>query len=90
MVLQRPEPDRTMRQICERMDEQILPAMYAFVGASFGASPSQLGWLTLCRALVQALSSPVGGLLGARGAGHHMHHVTHVLAAARVGLSCEK
>lgn len=48
----------------ERMDEQILPAVYAFIGASWSASPSQLGALTLARALVQALSSPIGGLLG--------------------------
>ena len=49
----------------ERMDEQILPALYNFVGQSFSASPSQLGTLTLCRALVQALSSPISGLSGA-------------------------
>ena len=48
----------------ERMDEQILPALYSFVGRSFNASPSQLGTLTLCRALVQALSSPIGGVCG--------------------------
>lgn len=51
--------------IMERMDEQILPALYNFIGLSFHATPSQLGTLTLCRALVQALSSPVGGLSGA-------------------------
>lgn len=39
--------------------------MYAYIGATWRASPSQLGTLTLCRALVQALSSPVGGFLGA-------------------------
>lgn len=50
--------------IMERMDEQILPALYNFIGLSFNATPSQLGTLTLCRALVQALSSPVGGLSG--------------------------
>lgn len=48
----------------ERMDEQILPAVYSFIGASWNATPSQLGALTLARALVQALSSPIGGLLG--------------------------
>jgi hypothetical protein len=53
-------------QIMERMDEQILPAVYAFVGASFNATPSQLGALTLGRAMVQALSSPAGGFLGAQ------------------------
>ena len=50
--------------IMERMDEQILPALYNFIGLSFRATPSQLGTLTLCRALVQALSSPIGGLSG--------------------------
>ena len=48
----------------ERMDEQILPALYNFIGHSFQATPSQLGTLTLCRAMVQALSSPIGGLSG--------------------------
>ena len=48
----------------ERMDEQILPAVYAFIGVSFHAKPSELGLLTLSRALVQALSSPIGGLAG--------------------------
>lgn len=48
----------------ERMDEQILPALYAFVAQSFQASPSQLGALTLSRALLQAISSPVSGLCG--------------------------
>ncbi|KAK9841289.1 hypothetical protein WJX74_003225 [Apatococcus lobatus] len=50
--------------IMERMDEQILPAVYRFIGVSFHASPSELGLLTLSRALVQALSSPIGGLAG--------------------------
>lgn len=49
----------------ERMDEQILPAVYAAIGASWHARPSQLGALTLGRALVQALASPLGGFLGA-------------------------
>ena len=48
----------------ERTDEQILPAVYRFLGESFKASPSQLGVLTLSRALTQALASPLGGLLG--------------------------
>lgn len=46
------------------MRRRILPAVYNFVGTTWNATPSQLGALTLCRALVQALSSPVGGLLG--------------------------
>lgn len=51
----------------ERMDEQILPSLYNVIGLSFKATPSQLGSLTLCRALVQGLSSPVGGLAGMYG-----------------------
>ena len=43
---------------------RILPAVYSFVGTTWDATPSQLGALTLCRALVQALSSPIGGFLG--------------------------
>ncbi|KAL0055016.1 hypothetical protein WJX82_005813 [Trebouxia sp. C0006] len=46
------------------MDEQILPALYAFVAHSFQASPSQLGALTLSRALMQAILSPFSGLCG--------------------------
>lgn len=30
-----------------RCDEQILPAVYAWVGASFNATPAQLGYITL-------------------------------------------
>ena len=46
------------------MYHRILPAVYNFVGTTWNATPSQLGALTLCRALVQALSSPIGGFLG--------------------------
>jgi hypothetical protein len=46
------------------MCRRILPAVYNFVGMTWNATPSQLGALTLCRALVQALSSPIGGFLG--------------------------
>lgn len=52
--------------IIERVDEQLLPALYRFVGASFGASPGTLGNLTLARALSQALASPAAGILGHR------------------------
>lgn len=52
-----------------RCDEQILPAVYAWVGASFDATPTQLGAITLGRAMMQALSSPLGGVAGqSRGA----------------------
>lgn len=50
----------------ERADEQILPALYGFVAASFHIGPTQLGYLTLSRALVQAVASPLGGVLGER------------------------
>lgn len=39
--------------ILERLDEQIITAVYTPLGAALHASPSQLGTLTLCRALVQ-------------------------------------
>lgn len=47
-----------------RCDEQILPAVYNWVGASFNATPTQLGTITLGRAMMQALSSPLGGIAG--------------------------
>lgn len=50
--------------VFERADEVILPAMYNFVAQSFQATPTQLAFITLSRALVQALASPLGGLLG--------------------------
>lgn len=53
-----------MGNIMERADEQILPALYGFVAASFNIGPTQLGYLTLSRALVQAVASPLGGILG--------------------------
>lgn len=48
--------------ILEKADEQLLPAVYSYVAKSFGATPTALGALTLCGALVQALASPIGGL----------------------------
>ena len=48
----------------ERMDEQILPAVYSEIGRAFQATPTQLGYLTLSRAMVQAFSSPLGGIAG--------------------------
>jgi hypothetical protein len=48
----------------ERTDEVVLPSIYKFVAASFDATLTQLGILTLARALSQALFSPLGGLLG--------------------------
>ena len=48
----------------ERTDEVVLPAVYSYVAASFGANLLQLSYLTLARALTQALLSPLGGWLG--------------------------
>jgi MFS family permease len=48
--------------VLEKCDEQILPALYSRVGASLKATPTQLGYITLARAFVQALSSPLAGV----------------------------
>ena len=69
-----PHPARLRRGGC-RCDEQILPAVYAWVGASFQATPTQLGVVTLARAIAQALSSPLGGIAG------HFAPRGHVIAA---------
>jgi MFS family permease len=47
--------------VLEKCDEQILPALYSRVGASLNASPTQLGYITLARAFVQALTSSLAG-----------------------------
>ena len=54
-----------LAMVFERADEVILPAVYSFVARSFSATPSDLANITLARALVQAVCSPVGGVLGA-------------------------
>lgn len=53
-----------LASVMERMDEQILPAVYSEIGKAFTATPTQLGYLTLSRAFVQAFSSPFGGIAG--------------------------
>ena len=50
--------------VLERCDEQMVPAVYRSLGAAFSATPTQLGYITLSRALVQALCSPIGGIAG--------------------------
>jgi MFS family permease len=50
--------------VVEQASEQVLPATYLFLGRALDASPSQLGLLTLSRAMVQTLASPLSGLLG--------------------------
>ncbi|KAL3681024.1 hypothetical protein R1sor_023980 [Riccia sorocarpa] len=52
--------------ILERADEILLPAVYKEVGEAFNASPSELGTLTFIRALVQAIASPLAGILAMR------------------------
>jgi hypothetical protein len=41
-------------------------AAYKFIGYSLNVNPSQLGSITLARGMVQALTSPLAGLLGDR------------------------
>ena len=53
-----------LAMVFERADEVILPAAYSFVARSFSATPSDLANITLARALVQAVCSPIGGILG--------------------------
>ena len=53
-----------LAMVFERADEVILPAAYSFVALSFAATPSDLANITLARALVQAVCSPVGGVAG--------------------------
>ena len=42
-----------LAMVVEQANEQVLPAVYLFVGRSLNATPVQLGTLTLCRAMVQ-------------------------------------
>ena len=65
--------------IIERVDEQLLPALYRFVGASFEARPAQLGNLTLARALAQAIASPIAGILG-----QHLNRITVLCTGAAI------
>jgi len=58
---------------------QLLPALYRFVGASFQARPTQLGNLTLARALAQALASPCAGILG-----HYANRITVLCVGAAI------
>ena len=50
--------------VLEKLDEQLLPSLYAAVATSFSATAQELGWITFGRALVQALASPLGGMAG--------------------------
>ncbi|GJN03445.1 hypothetical protein PR202_ga20894 [Eleusine coracana subsp. coracana] len=55
-----------LASVLEKADEVLLPAVYREVGAALGASPTALGSLTLCRALVQAASYPLAAYASAR------------------------
>ncbi|CAL5090751.1 unnamed protein product [Urochloa decumbens] len=55
----------TAAALLESADESLLPAMYTEVGAALGASPTALGSITLCRALVQALCYPLAACAAA-------------------------
>lgn len=52
-----------LTSIMEKADENLLPSVYKEVSKTFSASPSQLGYLTFIRNFVQALSSPLAGIL---------------------------
>nr|CAB3501535.1 unnamed protein product [Digitaria exilis] len=56
----------TAAALLESADEALLPAVYREVGAALGASPTALGSLTLCRALVQAVCYPLATCAAAR------------------------
>nr|CAD1818614.1 unnamed protein product [Ananas comosus var. bracteatus] len=52
-----------MASVMERADENLLPAVYKEVSEAFNAGPTELGYLTFIRNFVQAISSPLAGLL---------------------------
>ncbi|XP_008811922.2 uncharacterized protein LOC103722946 isoform X1 [Phoenix dactylifera] len=52
-----------LASIMERADENLLPAVYKEVSEAFNAGPTDLGYLTFARNFVQALSSPMAGVL---------------------------
>ncbi|OAY78672.1 hypothetical protein ACMD2_27069, partial [Ananas comosus] len=52
-----------MASVMERADENLLPAVYKEVSEAFNAGPTELGFLTFIRNFVQAISSPLAGLL---------------------------
>ncbi|XP_039119669.1 uncharacterized MFS-type transporter YfnC-like isoform X2 [Dioscorea cayenensis subsp. rotundata] len=52
-----------MAAIMERADENLLPSVYKEVSEAFSAGPTKLGYLTFIMNFVQALSSPLAGVL---------------------------
>lgn len=53
-----------LARLSERADEVILPAMFKYIARDFKASPQQMGALSTCRGVTQALTSPIGGISG--------------------------
>lgn len=47
----------------ERSDENLLPSVYKEVSETFGAGPSDLGYLTFVRNFARGLASPIAGIL---------------------------
>ncbi|CAA6657552.1 unnamed protein product [Spirodela intermedia] len=52
-----------MAAIMERADENLLPSVYKEVSEAFKVGPTDLGYLTFIRNFVQALASPLAGVL---------------------------
>ncbi|XP_072957789.1 uncharacterized protein [Typha angustifolia] len=76
--------------IMERADENLLPAVYKEVSEAFSAGPTELGYLTFIRNFVQAISSPLAGILALhydRPAVLAMGTACWALSTAAVGLS---
>lgn len=53
-----------LTSIFEKADESILPAMFKYISKDFNATPAQMGGLSLCRGLTQALTTSLGGISG--------------------------
>ena len=52
-----------MAAILERADENLLPSVYREVSETFNVGPTDLGYLTFARNFIQALASPLAGVL---------------------------
>lgn len=52
-----------LASIMERADENLLPAVYKEVSETFSVGPTDLGYLTFTLKFVQAISSPLAGIL---------------------------
>ncbi|MQL88850.1 hypothetical protein Taro_021416 [Colocasia esculenta] len=52
-----------MAAVMERADENLLPSVYKEVSETFKAGPTDLGYLTFIRNFIQALASPLAGVL---------------------------